>query len=234
MTDIFREVDEEVRAQKMAALWRRYGTLVFIVAILIVCAVGGWRFYTYRQEQAAAESSARFEAALALARNGVQPDGQASAAKPADNQSVEASKAFAALGSDGTTGYRLLARFRAAGELSLTDAAAGAKAFDALAEDSSIDETLRDLARVRAAMHLVDTAPVDDIVKRIGALAEPGKPWRASAREVLGLARYKAGDLKGASGHFEQIVLDPETPEPLRQRAQVMIGLVRGGVVPVK
>ena len=128
----------------------------------------------------------------------------------------------------------MLARFRAAGERSLSDPAAGAKAFDDLAGDATIDPNLRDLARIRAAIVLVDTATPDEIAKRVGALAEPGKPWRASARELLGLARYKAGDLKDASSYFEQITLDADTPEPLRQRAQIMIGLIRGGAVPVK
>ena len=229
MTDIFREVDEEVRAQKLAALWRRYGTLIVIVMVLCLAAVAGWRFYGYREEQAAAESSARFEAALDLARKSRTANGALLEGKAAD---VEA--AFAALSGDATTGYRLMARFRAAGERSLSDAAAGAKAFDGIADDASVDPTLRDLARVRAATLLIDTSTPDEITTRVGALGEPGKPWRASARELLGLSRYKAGDLKGASGLFEQIVLDPETPEPLRQRAQIMIGLIRGGAVPVK
>jgi len=224
MTDIFREVDEEVRAEKLAAFWRRFGSLVLAVAALIVIGVGGWRYYLYRQASEAAAQSARFEAALQAAR---PQNGQVAPAKNAE-------ASFAAIEKNSTGGYALLSRFRVAAAQAEQDKVAGARAFDAIAEDASVDPLLRDLARIRAAFSLVDTAPFEDLKTRIGALAEAGKPWRANAREILGLSAFRAGDLKTASDYFEKIALDAESPDPLRQRAQIMLGLVRGGPVPVK
>lgn len=219
MTDIFREVDEEVRAQKLEAFWKKYSALVIAAILLLLAAVGGWRYYVHRAETAAAESAVRFEDALELSRQG----------KPA-----EAEKALNYLIGNGADGYRRLARFRAASELGATDPAAGAKAFDALAADASLDKTLQDLARLRAAALLVDTLTPEDLTARIGGLSQAGQPWRNGARELLGLSRYKAGDMKGASGYFEQLALDPAATEQMRQRAQIMLGLVRGGAVPTK
>ena len=219
MSDIFREVDEEVRAQKLAAFWQKYNALVIALAVLLIAGVGGWRYYRHSVETAAAESSATFESGLALARQG---------------KAAEAEAVFAGLAKQGAASYGSLSRFRAAAEKSATDSAAGVKAFDALAADGSLGQTLQDLAKIRAATLLVDTVGVDDISARIGALSQPAQPWRNQARELLGLARFKAGDLKGASGYFEQIALDQEATEQMRQRAQIMLGLVRGGAVPVK
>lgn len=229
MTDIFREVDDEVRAQRLAAFWKRYGTLVVSLAVLIVIGVAGWRFYLYRQGVEAAAQSERFQAALQLARDARTANGQV-----VQSKAKEAEAAFAAIEKDASGGYVLLSRFRVAAEQAIEDKAAGARAFDAIAEDTSVDPLLRDLARVRAALCLVDTASLDDLKTRIGALAEAGKPWRANAREILGLAAFRAGDLKLASDYFGKIALDSESPEPLRQRAQIMMGLVRGGTVPVR
>ncbi|MBY0613243.1 MAG: tetratricopeptide repeat protein [Beijerinckiaceae bacterium] len=219
MTDIFREVDEEVRAQKLEAFWKKYSTLLVAVAVLLIAAVGGWRYFVHVNETAAAASAVRFEEALDLSRQG----------KPAD-----AEKVLNELAGSGADGYRRLSRFRAAAEIAATDPGAGAKAFDALAADAALDKTLQDLARLRAAALLVDTISPDDLAARIGGLSQAGQPWRNGARELLGLARFKAGDMKGASGYFEQMALDPAATDQMRQRAQIMLGLVRGGTVPTK
>ncbi len=219
MSDIFREVDEEVRIQKLNDIWKKYGSLLVALVVLILAAVGGWRYYQHLQLEAAAESSGKFEAALQLARDGKVED---------------AEKAFGALSLGGAGGYKILARFREAAELAKRDGAAAVKIYDAIAIDASIGATLQSLAKVRAAALLVDSVSADELVSRIGGLSVPGQAWRHTARELLGLARYKAGDMTAASGYFEQVALDPETPPQMRQRAEIMLGLARGGVVPIK
>ena len=106
MSDIFQEVDEEVRREKLQQLWERHGNLIVAFALLVVLAVGGWRGYEYWEGQKAAESGAAFEAAVALAEGGKQAEAQA---------------AFAKIAKDGSSGYRILARFREAAELAKTD-----------------------------------------------------------------------------------------------------------------
>ena len=69
------------------------------MAVLIVAAVGGWRGYEYIQTQKAQKASAAFEAAVALADQ---------------NKHAEAEAAFAKLATDAPSGYRALARLRAA------------------------------------------------------------------------------------------------------------------------
>ncbi len=66
------------------------------------------------------------------------------------------------------------------------------------------------------------------MVKRLGDMAEPGNPWRNSARELLGLAAYRAGDFSKAVAWFQDIALDPQAPESLRVRAEMIIELARG------
>ncbi len=42
MADIFREIDEEVRRDKAAELWKKYGWVVTALAVLVVVGVAGW------------------------------------------------------------------------------------------------------------------------------------------------------------------------------------------------
>ena len=211
MSDIIREVDEELRRERIEKLWQRYGGYIVGAAILLVLAVAGWRGWDWYAARAAAKSGARFEAALQLVNEGKR---------------FEAEAAFNAIAKDGTAGYRLLARFRAAAEAAKTDPAAGVIAYDALAADSSVDPALRDLAKLHTGLLLVDTAPASEIVARLEPLTAPQSPFRHSAREVLGLAHYRAGDRAKAQKIFTEIVADPETPAAMRNRAEIMRTLV--------
>jgi len=210
VSDIFREVDEEVRREKLQQLWDRHSGLIIAAAVLIVVAVGGWRGYEYWEGKKAAESGAAFEAATTLA--------------DADKH-AEAQAAFAKIAAEGTTGYRVLARFREAAELARTDQTAAVKAYDAIAADSSLGRALQDLAAVRAGLLLVDTAPLADLNARLELLTARDRTFRHTARELLALGAWRTGDQAAAKRWFDVITADLETPSGTRQRIEVLIAL---------
>src|SRR5258708_37882091 len=78
VSDIFTEVDEEVRREQLKKLWERYGNYVVAAVILVVAAVAAWRGYDYWQIRKAAETGAAYHAAARLAEGG--KPGQAAAA----------------------------------------------------------------------------------------------------------------------------------------------------------
>ncbi len=102
------------------------------------------------------------------------------------------------------------------------------KAFDALANDKSVSQPLRDLAEIRAALLALDTGDLEGAKKRAEPLDVAGNPWRHEAREVLGTAAYKAGDLKSARDYFTQIQQDAQTPPDLWIRSGLMVSLIDG------
>ncbi len=217
MADIFHEIDEDLRRERLSRIWSRYGAYIVALVVVVLLGVAGWRGYEWYRTQQAEAAGARFAAALRLAGEG---------------KHEEAEKAFAAIAADGTGGYRVLARFRAAAELAATDKPAAVAAYDGLANDTALDPLARDVARLRAGYLLVDTAPLADIEARMKPLDTDTGPFRHSAREILGLAQYRAGDLAAATKTFETILADPETPPGLRQRAELMRGLAAGGPAP--
>ncbi len=207
MSDIFQEVDEAVRREKLEKLWKRYGNFVIAGAVLLVLAIGAWRGYQWWEAQKAAKASAAFEAATELADQG----------KPA-----EAEAAFARLAADGTAGYRVLARLREASVLAERDPKAAVVAYDAIANDASVGWTLQELAGVRAALLLVDSAPLSEMTRRLEPLTQPDSAFRHTAREILALAAFKAGDKVAARKWFDMIASDAETPQSLRGRVDVL------------
>jgi hypothetical protein len=210
VSDIFREVDEDVRRERLQKLWERHSNLIVAAALLVVLGVGGWRGYEYWENQKAAESGSAFEAAVTLAEAGRQ---------------AEARAEFGKVAKEGSAGYRTLARFRDIAELGKLNPAAAVKEYDALAADGSIGRTLQDLAVVRGAMIDVDTAPLADLAAKLEPLTAAGRPFRHSAREILALAAWRANDQAAAKRWFDLIATDAETPAGVRQRIDVLMAL---------
>jgi hypothetical protein len=210
VSDIFDEVDEEVRREQFKKLWERYGNLFVALAVLIVAAVGGWRGYEYWQDKKATESGAKFTAAALLAEQGKHD---------------EAEKAFARVATEGTAGYRVLARLREASELAARDPKAAVAVYDDIAASSATRQPLKDFAAVRAATLLVDNAPLAEINRRLEPISAAGAPFRHSARELLAFASWKAGDTTAMRKWTALIRADQDTPPALRQRVEVLLSL---------
>ena len=211
MADIFNEVDEEVRREQLKKLWERYGIYFVALCVLIVVGVGGWRGYEWWQSKQAARSGAAFEQAVALAQAGKHKESEA---------------AFVKLADDGTAGYRVLARLREAAELAPTDRKAAVKAYDEIAADRSAGQVIQDLAAVRSGYLLVDTAPYSELLARLEPLTANDRTFRHTAREILALSAWKAGDMAAARKWTDMIMADPQTPTGVRSRAEVLSELI--------
>jgi hypothetical protein len=211
VSELFDEVDEEVRREQLKKLWDRYSIYIVAAAILVVAAVGGWRGYEYLEAQKAAEASAAFDAAIELADQ---------------NKSAEAEAAFDKVATTAPSGYRMLARLRAAGEVAARDPKAGAKMYDDLAADRSIGAEQQDLARIRSAGLLLDTDTYPNILQRLEAAAKPEATFRHTARELLALSAWRANDTTAARQWLDMIANDGETPSAMRQRAEALQALL--------
>jgi hypothetical protein len=210
----FREVNEEIRHERAKALWDSYGPAAIVIAVLIVIGTGLFVAWEYWVENKANSSGDQFSQALTLANTG---------------KADEALAAFDALEKDGYGAYPLLARMRAATvQADKGDFKAAVAGFDEVAADSSIPNVIRDVARLRAALLLVDHGSYADVSGRVEALTNDTNPLRHSAREALGLAAWKDGKLPDALKLFEQISSDEGAPRNARQRSNLLAELIRG------
>ncbi len=210
MSDIFNEVDEELRREQLKKLWDRYGILIIALAVLFIAAVGGWRGYQWYEAKKAAEAGAAFDAAALLSEQG---------------QHKEAESAFAKIAADGTASYRMLAKLREAASLAHQDAKAAVAIYDAVAADRGLDQMQRDLAMMRAAFLLVDTATYDELRTRIEALTAESRPFRHSARNLLALAAWRAGNVAETRRWTDMVLADPQTPSSTRGQVEMLIAL---------
>jgi len=210
VSDIFQEVDEEVRREQLKKLWDRYGNYAVAAAVLLIAAVAAWRGYMWWEGKKAAESGAAFEAASMLAETGKRSEAEA---------------AFAKIAADGTSGYRHLARMREAAELAHTDAKAAIAAYDQIAADGTVGPALQDLAALRASVLLIDAGSFEEARRRLEPLAANDRTFRHTAREFLVLAAWRAGDATAAKHWFDLLMTDAQTPPATRSRVEKLMAL---------
>ena len=213
MSDIFQEVDEEVRREQLKKLWERYGHYAVAAAIVVVAGVGAWRGYEWWEARKAMETGAAFEAAITLAEA---------------NKPSEAEAAFAKIAADGTSGYRRLARMREAAELAQGDAKAAIAAYDQIVADRAVGPVLQDLAALRAGALLIDSGALAEAQRRLEPLAANDRTFRHTAREFLVLAAWRAGDATAAKRWFDLIMTDAQTPAATRSRVEMLMALGTG------
>ena len=208
MTDFIREIEEDIRRERLEKLWKRYGVYLIAAGVLIVALAAGWTGWQRYRSHQIAQDSVLYAAAASLAQAG----------KPA-----AAAAAFAKIAADGDGGYRVLAGLRAAGAyLAAGDRKAAIAAYDRLAQDSSVEARYRDLARYLSVLNRADSAKPKALEAELRPLLQKDDPWRFSARELMAVLELKAGDKKAAARDFGALANDLQAPVGLRERAAGM------------
>jgi hypothetical protein len=177
-----------------------------VIIVVSVAGVKGYQYYQLKQSEAAAVV---YFDAVSRAAGGKYEDAQ---------------KALAAINHTGFKQLALLQQASLLAEQGKTKEAVAA--YDAVVADASVDGSLRDLARIRAGYLLADSVKPDELISRLGSFDKDGQVWRHAAREIFALAAYRTGDYSMADRYMNANFADPETPQDMRQRAQIMIQLL--------
>ncbi len=210
MSDIFREVEEDVRRERIAKLWKAYGNYAIAAVVLLFAGIGAWQFWEHRQQQEYERASAAFVAAQRI------------------TNPQQAAGALADVAKDAPKGYAEAARLSQAS--AMFAAGQQKEAIDIFRQIAADDSgPVGAAARLRAAWAQADSATRSDLASWLAPLDQPGNAWRANAREVLAYADYRAMDMKGAQTKYAALAADPEAPESLRARAKAMATFLQSG-----
>jgi hypothetical protein len=204
VSDIFREIDEELRRDNLLKLWSRYGRYVVVFAVLVLVAAGGvvaWRDHQLSERRA---QSTHYASALSLVREG---------------KDAEAAKVLAAIAQD-SGGYAILASFEEAELLAKSGDRKGAvAAYDRLAAANALDPIFRELAVLLSVMHGMPEADPQATIARLSPMTAAGNPWHSTAVELTAIARLQSGDKSGALDLYKSLADDLAAPQGLRARA---------------
>ncbi|MEZ5754358.1 MAG: tetratricopeptide repeat protein [Paracoccaceae bacterium] len=205
------EVTEEVRRDRLFALFRKYG---WIGALIVLGTVGGAGWTEWKSAREAARAEAFGDAVLDALDLG------------APEERVAALEAVATDGSQTAILKLLLASDPVA------DRATTLAALEALANDASQPPSYRDLAALRRVVVAGAEMPVSERRALLDGIAAPGRPYRAMALEQMAYLLVEEGKTAEAIAALTALLSDQEATSGIRTRAQEMIVALGGEVAP--
>lgn len=214
MSDIFREVDEDLRRDRAEHLFKKYGGAMIAAAVLVVAGTGGYSFWRHWQAQKTQAQTAALVAAISQSAQGPE-------------KGLDALAAFA-----GTADPSLaaIAQFNAAALMIRQGKGAdAATVYDGIAGNASVPAQYRDLATLLGVMQRADGGDPAQLTAKLQPLTADTSPWRFSARELTAMLAARAGDTEKARTLYKQLADDQQAPSGVRGRAADLASLYGKG-----
>lgn len=203
------EVTEEVRRDRLFAMFRKYG---WIGGLLVVAIVGGAAYSEWQKAQALARAEGFGEAMLdALDIGGASERRAAMESVPAD-------------------GTQLALRALMVASDPAEDKAAALAALDALIADVTQPEIYRDMAQLRRVMVAGTDMALADRRAALEGISAPGRAFRVMAAEQLAYLMLEEGNTEAAIAALATLMQDQEATQGLRARAAQMITALGGSL----
>jgi hypothetical protein len=213
LSDIFREVEEDVRRERFQKLWKQYGDYAIAAVAVVAIGVAGYKLWERYESQQRLNASTSFSAAQQMADSG---------------NNAAAAQAFGKLAKSAPGGYAAMALLGRANAL-----LASGNHSDAVALYKSIatkdSSPIANVARIRAAWAIVEFTPKSELETWLAPMTDPTSPWRYMAREILAYADYRAGAFKQAQAEYESLAADTNATRTLRGRTNAMAVFLKGG-----
>ena len=211
MDDIFKEVDEELREERLTKIWKRIGPYVIGIlsgTIIITSAVIGYREYDETQRQ---NWGVQFAEAMNLSEEG---------------NWQESLDLFDTLTEKTNLGYKTLSLFQAASLYARNGNKEKALEIYQSLDSEALDENFQDLATLMLIYLQFDNADPEILEKRIEKLASKGNPWYYNAVELKGFLFAKQKNKEKQIEIFNILSKDNKAPEGVRTRANDMLAIL--------
>lgn len=206
------EVTEEVRRDKLFAMFRKYG---WIGAVLVAGIVGGaaWTEWQKAQSQSRAQD---FGDAVLGALGSETPEARSAALQGVTGTEEQASILQLLLASDPDK-----------------DRAGTLAALQAVAADTTLPNSYRDLAVLRQMILVGTEMPLAERRTTLQSIAAAGRPYRTLALEQLAYLLIEENKVTDAIDALRALTQDQDATQGLRSRADQVI-LALGGAPTVE
>lgn len=217
MSDILREIDEDLKREQMEQLWKRYGKYALTIGVVIVVATSAAMFYKSKVVQDRMVATDHLIDAVELVEEGGDTS---KILTEFDNASAQGQK-----------GVALLADFQKAAYLSQEGKATEAvEIYKSLMTKSSVPQRYQDLATVLYAqqkLNALEEGEAQDILKSLKDITVAPNPWRHSAQELSAMLHLQSGDYEKAVTLLENLSADTDAPAGIRNRSKELASYYR-------
>lgn len=212
MTDLMREVEEELRREKVEGFAKRWGPALAAALAAALLTYAGFEFWQNYQTQQAEKAAVTYDAALQALQDGKVDDGIAK---------------LDAIAKTAPGGLRALAIIqKGAALVEKGDDKAAASAYAAAAAATN-DPILKDLAALKGAYSAATFETRAQVDARIAPiLARKDSAFAPLARELSAMLAWSANDMTAARALYSTLQLDPNAPEGVRTRAARALAVI--------
>ena len=211
MSDIFEEVDDSLRQDKIETAWKRYRPFVYGGAVLLVSAVALNEFVLRpSSEKARAARALEFETAETQLRDGDYADAQT-----AFREIVNGDSSLSPIAAN----YLAQTLYEGSGDAD--------GAVKVLADAGKVDGSpFERVALLKAAYAKADQVSLADLETSLAGLKEEDTALGALARELIAAKAYAEGDVARARTEFNRLKFDAAAPEGVTRRANIALAAI--------
>jgi hypothetical protein len=216
VTDIFEEVNESLRQDKFSAWWKKYRFAVLAIIVVAIGGVGIWELLKYQRASEIDRQARVFDAATSALEKGDLAAAKTSFAEVAAEKSgfgALANLMLASLEKDQSNDPKLMApHLRAAAERD--------------------DGLVGDIALLKLAYAMADTAEMAELEAAVKPLLDKGGHAAALAREVVAAKALATGDIERARTEYTALSYELDAPQNLKLRASQALGTLPKAAAP--
>ena len=207
MADIFDEIEEDLRRDRLTLLWHRYGNYIVGLAVLIIVGVAGNQGFDYwKDSRAQAAGNAFFDAVIAD--------------DPLD--------ALKSISSELPEGYKMLAKFRmAALQAKNGNEKEAEQSFLLLSRDASIETFYKETALLLSVMNVPETENKSELINRISSLSQFSGPLQGLALETTAGLYLELNEPEKAISSLAQALELTDISPSLRQRISRLLSILQ-------
>ncbi len=207
-----REIDEELKNEKIKKLWDKYG--LFIILFVVVAVFSAVSFETFQawKDKRNQEMSDSFAYALNLQNQG---------------RFAESQEVLTSIKNSNRGIYTNIA------QMQIVNLLIEQKQFDkAISEleqivaDEAFNPQMRDVARLKLASYKLNTASAEEINALLAPLTDKQNVWNNTAKELLAMRALRDNDPAQALNIYKDISGNSKTTDTLQSRVQDMINVL--------
>ena len=211
MTEIFQEIDEDIRRERYQKLWKKYGKYFIgsiITFIILAASYIAWQNYA---ENIKKNEVLFYESAVKLHQ------------EESWNKSINKLEQF----SSSSSGYYSLSKFMLASTLiNIGKTSEAIEVYEKMKDDNKIDQVFRELAAFNIILNNFDNLSNLQLQERLSPFLNEASPWFYSAQELEAFRLINIGKKSEAKAIILSLSNNSEAPSGIRSRAAELLMVI--------
>ena len=213
MGDVFQEVDEDIRKDRIKSIWKRYRIFFILFLLFVIGAVCFNSFWTQYKLKKLEERSEKYFFAMDEATINAQ-------------KGIDALKIFSDEENDSSYHVLLANLKEAAISRSKNDLHNALNIYENILKNN-IDQAYKDFVQIQSAEVLMELGNLEEAKTLLSDVSNTNTTFASIAKEYIGYMAMKEGDLIKARNIFEELTKSVTTPITIKNRVKEILATLK-------